>query len=417
MRHQCFKPMIMKKIVCFIIVFLIAGLVNSQENTNVKSEVVKPKSQFLPPGKINNLFPKFTRVQLVDKYELPKKNAMHIKMDYGKYEILNPEDWQNGLADKKPRMVELVMTLHPSSKKEWRDDFYKLIGNRMKQLYALDSVFLLDDNIHWKISLQNHAKTSTAAKKMFHGLVIHYSSFKDEVSANEYLESLKLKSQNRYAKMTELDKLNRVLGRLSKKYKNMLIITDCTASMEPYGVEVALWHLLQDTGTTVNNFVFFNDGDGVSLDQKFIGNTGGIHFANPQNPQEVINTIRMVTVMGNGNFDAPENDLEAIIKAIDGTPNFDEVVLIVDNNSAIRDIELLHKIDVPVRVVLCGLTDEGIHFDYIRLAFHTKGSLHTVEEDISILMDAKDGDKFKLDEHRYQIVNGNIVCLTKDKGL
>ena len=46
-----------------------------------------------------------------------------------------------------------------------------------------------------------------------------------------------------------------------------------------------------------------------------------------------------------------------------------------------------------------------------------RDDVRTTKIDISILMDAKDGDKFKLDEHRYQIVNGNIVCLTKDKGL
>ena len=116
--------------------------------------------------------------------------------------------------------------------------------------------------------------------------------------------------------MTELDKLNKILGRLSKKCKNMLIITDCTSSMEPYGAEVALWHLLQDTSNTVKNFVFFNDGDGIPTKDKVVGKTGGIHFADPKNPQEVINTIRMVNVMGKGNDDGPENDAEAVLKAI-----------------------------------------------------------------------------------------------------
>ena len=408
----------MRNLAYILFIILLTGSMRSQVSDNtIIPKVVKPQNKFLPPGKITNLFPKFPRVQLVEEYEMPQRNAMHIKMDYGKYKILNPADWQNGLVDKKPRMVELVMTLHPSSTKKWRDDFYKLIGNRMRKLYALDSVFLLDENIQWKISLQSHAKTSSSAKKMFHGIVIHYYPLKDEQSANNYIESLQRSRNKRVAKMTELDKLNKILGRLSKKCKNMLIITDCTSSMEPYGAEVALWHLLQDTTTTVKNFVFFNDGDGIPTKEKVVGKTGGIHFADPKNSQEVINTIRMVTLMGKGNDDAPENDAEAVLKAIDGTPDFDEVILIVDNKSDIRDIELLEELDRPIRIVLCGLGEGRINFDYIKLAFHTKGTLHTVEEDISILMDAKEGDKFKLDGYRYEIVNGNIVCLNIEKGL
>jgi len=403
----------MKKLVfIFFVLLLSEPLISQVSNNTIISKGIKPKAQFIPPGKIKNLFPKFPRVQLIEEYEMPQRNTMHIKMDYGKYKILNPEVWQNGIADKKPRMVELVMTLHPSSTKKWRDDFFKLIGNRMKKLYALDSIFLLDENIRWKISLQIKSKSSSTAKKMFHGIVIHYTPLKDKESVNKYMSSLHRSRNNRYTTMTELDKLNKILDRLKKKYKKMLIITDCTYSMEPYGAEVALWHLLQDTSTSVSNFVFFNDGDGIPTKQKVLGKTGGIHFADPKRPQEVINTIRMVTLMGKGNDDEPENDAEAVLRAMDRTPDFDEIVLIVDNNSDIRDIELLEKLDRPIRIVLCGVGQEGINYDYIKLAFHTKGTLHTVEEDISILINAKEGDKFKLDGYRYEIINGNIVCRT-----
>ena len=408
----------MKKLLYILFVFLLSGpLISQVSNNTIIPKGVKPKAQYIPPGKIKNLFPKFPRVQLIEEYEMPQRNAMHIKMDYGKYKILNPADWKNGLADKKPRVIELVMTLHPSSTKKWRDDYFKLIGNRMKKLYALDSIFLLDEDIFWKISLQTKAKKSSSAKKMFHGIVIHYTPLKDKESVNNYMSSLHRSRKKRYTAMTEVDKLNKILDRLTKKYKNMLIITDCTSSMEPYGAEVALWHLLQDTSASVRNFVFFNDGDGIPTKQKVLGETGGIHFADPKHPQEVINTIRMVNVMGKGNDDGPENDAEAVLRAMDGTPDFDEIVLIVDNNSDIRDIELLEKLDRPIRIVLCGVGQKGMNFDYIKLAFHTKGTLHTVEEDITILVKAKEGDKFKLDGYRYEIVNGKIVCLNINKGL
>ena len=210
----------MKKIFYILLIFLLPSMVTSQVSNNTTiPKGVKLKTQFIPPGKIKNLFPRFPRVQLIQEFEMPQRNAMHIKMDYGKYDILNPEDWQNGIADKKPRVIELVMTLHPSSTKKWRDDYFNLIGNRMKKLYALDSVFLLDEDIFWKISLQTKAKSSSSAKKMFHGIVIHYDNLKDEQSVRSYMRSLQRSRKSRYAKMTELDKLEKILDRLKKNTK------------------------------------------------------------------------------------------------------------------------------------------------------------------------------------------------------
>jgi len=41
--------------------------------------------------------------------------------------------------------------------------------------------------------------------------------------------------------------------------------------------------------------------------------------------------------------------------------------------------------------VLCGVQDNNIHDDYLELAYHTKGSIHTVEEDLYDFIKGDDG--------------------------
>tara|TARA_B000000475_G_C15664432_1_gene311272 strand:- start:152 stop:529 length:378 start_codon:yes stop_codon:yes gene_type:complete len=117
----------------------------------------------------------------------------------------------------------------------------------------------------------------------------------------------------------------------------------------------------------------------------------------------------MATIMGRGNYDTPENDLEAIIKSTQEMKEFNDVILIADNNSGIRDIELIEKINVPIRIVICGLGDQGINIDYIKLAYHTKGTIHTIKEDIETLIRVKEGETFKIDNQLYEIDSGEIL--------
>ena len=88
-----------------------------------------------------------------------------------------------------------------------------------------------------------------------------------------------------------------------------------------------------------------------------------------------------VKAKGNGG-DPEENDVEAILKGIQKYPDFKNLILIADNNSCMRDYCLVKDIKVPVKVVLCG-TYSGINPQYINLAYKTKGSIHTIEDDIS----------------------------------
>ena len=218
--------------------------------------------------------------------------------------------------------------------------------------------------------------------------------------------------ETHYSAQIQGRKMFEVAKRNKENWKNMLVITDCSGSMAPYGSEVLLWHLLRTDKDDVSKFAFFNDGEKESTE---IGNAGGIHFTSIKDYRKIGRAIRHFTELGyDKNNDHPENDLEAIIKSVNSSYSHEDVVVIVDNNSPVRDMELLNRINYPVRIVLCGVDKkEDINPDYIKLAYHTKGSLHTVEDDIDQFMKNKEGEIVMINKVKYKVEEDELVQVSK----
>lgn len=200
----------------------------------------------------------------------------------------------------------------------------------------------------------------------------------------------------------------RVLSR-NNKWKKTLIVTDLTASMYPYPKEINTWlklHFLKDTAQ--QTFVFFNDGDNKKDEQKRIGATGGIYFCRAKNSDDLVNTMKLCIQRGEGG-DTPENVVEAILAGLKKIRKPDNIILIADNWAKVRDLNLIGRVKVPVRVILCGVY-EGmeINTDYLNIAYKTKGSLHTIEQDISDLINQTSGKRFNINGFDYIIKNGSI---------
>ena len=349
---------------------------------------------------IRSFFPKKPKVYFTGVYKMPEQNSLQLKMAFGKHQILNKKEWldDNG-RDKRPRVVDVVMTLYPSNKKDWIEDYSELINNRIQELYALDSAFLIDKTIKWNLYLQDEDNVYSKAKKRLHGVIVHYSPLETAQLKSKYEKLLdKFDVQRNIVK--EGRKLIAVTERNKNKWKKMLIITDCTGSMIPYGTEVLLWHMLKTNKKNINQFSFFNDGD---QEQKTIGSAGGIHLVNIKDHNKISKAIIYITNKGVYNSDVPENDIEAILTSIEKSYDFEEVILIADNNSGVRDIELVKQIKIPVRIVLCGVYDNFIHPDYFELAYQTKGSIHTVEEDIYDFVMDNNGRIIKLNKQNYRV--------------
>ena len=193
------------------------------------------------------------------------------------------------------------------------------------------------------------------------------------------------------------------------KWKKNIIVTDLTSSMYPYAKQINTWlklFFLNDTAQQY--FVFFNDGDNKRDTEKKIGVTGGIYICRAKTCEDLVNTMKLTIKKGAGG-DSPENVIEAILTGLKRVRKPDNVILIADNWAKVRDIALLSRIKVPVRVILCGVY-EGmeINTDYLNIAYKTKGSLHTIEQDITELINQTSNKKFNINGFDYIIKNGSI---------
>lgn len=224
----------------------------------------------------------------------------------------------------------------------------------------------------------------------------------------EYIDTSSIKSTNIYANLSD-DVVLRAFER-NKQWKNCLIATDVTGSMYPYLAQFKLWHKLHLNAKQSNfDFVFFNDGDNSADFLKKTGEVGGIYYVNTKDFESLSNTLNTAMTSGGGG-DAPENNIEAVIKGIEKNPKVKEVIMIADNNATPRDLSLLSKVKVPIRLILCGASN-GINLAYLEMVRKNKGSIHTMENDLLDLCLKTEGEKFELDGITYQIKYGNIVKL------
>lgn len=173
------------------------------------------------------------------------------------------------------------------------------------------------------------------------------------------------------------------------QWKNALVVADWTGSMYQYGSQALHWHILNFETSGLTYFTLFNDGD-RKFNFKKIGETGGIYHEKANNIEKMLDLYQLVMMKGGGG-DIPENDMEAIIKGMEHFPDHDDVILIADNNSCVRDIELLELINKPVHVIVCGYSAlRGVNPQYIQIAEKTGGSIHTIEKDIEVVKTVKD---------------------------
>jgi hypothetical protein len=326
-----------------------------------------------------------------------------LQMGYANHKISNPRIWSEDIRKKYIYEVDLVLSKYPTNKEKWVTNYDTLMRNRVKELYELIPELEQNTRITWNIVLQTDCQTEDEAKAMFHGAVIKYKlhltnklkktlhNIRDIVNGKEGFED---------------SVVFKVFDR--NKWGNMLVVNDWTGSMYQYGAQAVLWHRLNmknSVGDTSNiqDFVFFNDGNLLPDDEKKIGETGGIYHTKVNSIRTIAHSMREVMLSGYGG-DKPENDLEAILYGLSKSDSLNQIVLIADNNSAVRDMELLDKINKPIKIILCGSQlSNPIHADYLQIARKTNGSIHTISEDILDLANKKNGDVIELNGLFYSV--------------
>ena len=182
------------------------------------------------------------------------------------------------------------------------------------------------------------------------------------------------------------------LDRNIEKWKNIVIVCDITTSMFPYTTQVFDWMMENTDNKTIKGIVFFTDCD--SLGKQTKGKLPGKMFS-VRKKDELVLWDTMFAAINNteNNKDKPENNIEALLYAQKQFPDADEFVMIADNSSEVKDMRSLEKIKKKVHVILCGETYQknyAFQSDFVEIAKKTKGSIHTVEDDIENVSKVKE---------------------------
>jgi hypothetical protein len=67
---------------------------------------------------------------------------------------------------------------------------------------------------------------------------------------------------------------------------------------------------------------------------------------------------------------------------------------------------LLKRIRKPIHIILCG-TKKGVNDQYLKIAYQTKGSIHTANTDVD-MKKIKDGDEVIIEKDIFKFKNGQF---------
>ncbi|MCB0569145.1 MAG: hypothetical protein KDC66_05255 [Phaeodactylibacter sp.] len=274
-----------------------------------------------------------------------------------------------------------------------RDSLYRLERLRDSLAFARDSLRLLAGEGGFLEML---------------GFGLSAETIKKQVSERAGHEKDMLANDEHYFEHSG-EEIKAALYRKRDEWSNKVVVTDLTGSMYPYMDQILLWHALALVPGEQNRYIFFNDGDMQAEADKKLGAAGGIYLTEKMNMDNLLATMKTTMDAGWGG-DSPENDLEALLEGVRMMSEMDELILIADNYSDVRDIELLSQLKAPVRIVLAG-AEYGVNEDYLEIAYRTGGSIHTLTEDISELSRLADGETITIGGYHYRVDKGKFVQL------
>ncbi|RLD46595.1 MAG: hypothetical protein DRI86_02760 [Bacteroidetes bacterium] len=369
------------------------------------------------PTKFGKDFERLFNLNELEVYDTTAaKGRIVLNNGYAQSKIINGSDWPAYSKNIIVTQIDVVYTKYPRNKEFWRTNYYSLLAKRVKALFALDSTLNCAD-FEWNIKYQTSCETEEETKKMFHGISIHYFEISD-FEEDKYVKNIPdTKAEDIPELSLKVENYIRSQGGIGDsmvyrtfdnhpEWKNALVVMDWTGSMYRYGAQAILWHSMNYTNSGIKNFVFFNDGDDTPDERKIIGETEGVYYAQARHMDRLIKTFYLVGRKGKGGDD-PENDIEALIRGINRFEDFDELILIADNNSCIRDFRLIANLGVKVNVIACG-TSHGLNPQYVNLAYLTGGSVHTLDEEIQHLSQKIVDNELDMKRLKYELNNEKL---------
>lgn len=333
------------------------------------------------------------------------RTETYFRMNFGRSQITNP----GAVKYLEGKIVDSITLIHTDYPPDL--DHRELNQRRIASLYSLLPDLFKNPFIKWKLVKQTECDSREKAFDFFHGFAIKYHDAPTAASIaveSDYIKKV-LEGETDLSDST----LFKVFERNKGKWKSALVVSDLTGSMSPYAAQLLLWFKLHENSEMFQHVTFFNDGDDKKLHEKKIGKTGGIYHGKTLK-SDTIAALAYESMQNGSGGDGPENDIEGILSGIDSCTTCDEVVLIADNNSPVRDMKLIGKIEKPVHIILCGASNgDGfkVNVQYLELAYKTKGSIHSIEDDLGDLIELNEGAFLEFSGHRYRIRKGQFIYM------
>ncbi len=210
---------------------------------------------------------------------------------------------------------------------------------------------------------------------------------------------------------------NRIAGVMDRNnFSNPLIICDGSSNMAYIMDELGAWFGKNEKTNPTSQFVFFNDGDMKTEKDKKIGATGGLYYT-PALPLDKLLVFINTVLDKSLDQDSPDNCVEGLIEGVKmAKKSFGDIVLVVDNHSSARDIDLLsefkgHPVHVVVFCSIKGGCDHSMCQEhYLKIAWKTKGTLHIDGLDYNNIANMKNGDVIEVTgaKTKYKLTNGEF---------
>ncbi|MBO0952089.1 hypothetical protein [Fibrella forsythiae] len=175
------------------------------------------------------------------------------------------------------------------------------------------------------------------------------------------------------------------LTRNLRRWPNAVVVCDLTTSMDPFAAQIYAWFRHNSQSPQIQGTVFYTDCDSLGQETRPNGPAGMFFVTREREPRRALPTLLAAARNTLNNRLNAENVVEALQFAHREFPKAQHLILIADNESGVKDMALLPSLNVPVHIIACDTQsghDYAFEPDQFRIAQHTNGSLHTLDDDI-----------------------------------
>lgn len=187
------------------------------------------------------------------------------------------------------------------------------------------------------------------------------------------------------------------------KWEEKLFICDVSYEMLPYASKLAQWYKANEAKETNTQFIFFFNGI-----KRPNATSSCVFYQKAEGYDKLM--LLIANVHAKAGMETCTNNVEGLITNLGIQNPYKEIVLLVDKDRELTDYEYLCQLGKPVHVVMC-VDDRTANAQHLTIAWKTKGSIHTMDQDIVDIGKKVEGDIVTVRGTKYKLMGGQFVVL------